>query len=79
MGFRLTSRAFDIMLDRGYSYWTYELSDYLSNRDLILMDQKLLHPYYINKKNISFFYEPIAIAMALTHNNVYASVEMTYC
>ena len=78
-GFRMTNRAFDIMRDRNYSHWTFTLDSQIVSGTIILMDQKITHPYHINNKRISFFYEPMAIAMGLSNNNVDSAVNLVYC
>jgi len=78
-GFRLTNRAMNIMLDRSYKNWTFHLQETISSGIVILMDQKITHPYHINQKRITFFYEPMAIAMALSNNNIDASINLVYC
>ena len=78
-GFRMTNRAFDIIKDRGYTHWTFTVEGQIVSRTIILMDQNITHPYHINQKRITFFYEPMAIAMALSNNNVDTAVNLVYC
>jgi hypothetical protein len=79
LGFRMTNRAFNIMLDRDYRSWTFQLEEPISSRLIILMDQKIVHPYHINQKRITFFNESIVSAMALSNNNLDVSINLVYC
>lgn len=42
------------------------------------MDRLIKHPWYIDRKNVYFFYEPIAVNMALCSNDIESAVELTY-
>jgi hypothetical protein len=78
-GFRLTQRGFDIMCDRGYKNYNFRVGK-ITSPEIILMDKKIMHPWHLQGLgNLSFFYEPMAIAMALSNNNVDTSVNLVYC
>lgn len=78
-GFRLTQRGFDIMVDRGYKNYGFRI-DRLTSPDIILMDKKIIHPWFLSGLgSLSFFYEPMAIAMGLSNNNVDSAVNLVYC
>lgn len=78
-GFRLTNKAMNIMLDRPYKNWTFQLQDPINSGLVVLMDQKITHPYHINQKRVTFFHEQMAIAMGLSNNNLDASINLVYC
>lgn len=78
-GFRMTNRSFNIMLEREYKHWTFNVEEPINSGLVILMDQKILHPYHINQKRVTFFYEPMAVAMGLSNNNIDAAINLVYC
>jgi len=78
-GFRMTNRAFNILLDREYKNWTFLLNETITSKVMILMDQNIVHPYHMNLNKVTFFHEPLAIAMALSNNNVDTAVNIVYC
>ena len=78
-GFRMTNRAMNILLDREYKHWTFTLEEPINSGLMVLMDQKISEPYHINMKRITFFSEPMAVAMGLSNNNLDASVNLVYC
>jgi hypothetical protein len=49
------------------------------NSDTILLDQKALHPWYLDRQGVTFFYEQLAIAMELSKNNVDSAINLVYC
>ena len=78
-GYRLTQRSYDIMCDRGYKCYNFRVNR-ITSSEIILMDKKITHPWHlIGLGNLSFFYEPMAIAMALSNNNVDTAVNLVYC
>ena len=78
-GFRLTQRSYDIMCDCGYKKYPFRV-DKITSSEIILMDKKIIHPWHLNGLgNLSFFHEPMAIAMALSNNNVDTAVNLVYC
>jgi hypothetical protein len=78
-GFRLTQRSYDIMCDRGYKYYSFRVTK-ITSPEIILMDKKVMHPWFLSGLgSITFFYEPMAIAMALSSNNVETAVNLVYC
>jgi hypothetical protein len=78
-GFRLTQRGYDIMCDRGYKSYLFRVSR-ITSQQIILMDQKITHPWFLQGlSNLSFFHEPIAIAMGLSNNNIDTSINLVYC
>jgi hypothetical protein len=79
-GFRMTNRAVNIMLDRPYKHWTFQLAEPISSGSIILMDRKITHPYHMNGngKRITFFHEEIVSAMALSNNNLDVAVNLVY-
>lgn len=78
-GFRLTSRGFEIMMEREYTYYQFRIERLTSN-EIILMDKKIMHPWYLHGLgSLTFFYAPMASAMALSNNNVDTAVNLVYC
>ena len=78
-GFRLTFRGYDVLLERGYAEYTFRIQKLMSS-DIILMDKKIIHPWHLHGLGtLTFFYEPMAIAMALSNNNVDTAVNLVYC
>ena len=77
-GFRLTQRGFDVMSDRGYKYHSFQVGK-ITSLNIILMDKKVMHPWFYFGSHIAFFHEPMAIAMALSNNNVDTAVNLVYC
>jgi len=78
-GFRLTFRGYDILLERGYTEYPFRIQR-LTSSEIILMDKKVIHPWHLHGLgNLSFFYEPMAISMTLSNNNVDSAVNLVYC
>ena len=78
-GFRLTQRSYDIMCDRGYKNYNFRVTK-ITSSEIILMDKKIIHPWFLSGlSSISFFHEPMAIAMALSNNNIDTAVNLVYC
>ena len=78
-GFRLTFRGYDILLERGYTEYPFRIQR-LRSSEIILMDKKVIHPWHLHGLgNLSFFYEPMAISMTLSNNNVDSAVNLVYC
>ena len=79
-GFKLTKRGFEILIERKYPSWFFHIP-YTSwtNSYTILLDQKALHPWYLDRMGVTFFYEQLASAMALSNNNVDTAVNLVYC
>ena len=79
-GFRLTDRSFNVLVECGYSNWTFKIPvTSITSATTILLDQKVTHPWHLDRRGITFFYEPIATAMALSNNNVDTAVTLVYC
>jgi hypothetical protein len=78
-GFRLTHRGFNILKERSYNNWQFQLDDFLVSRQMIMMDQKIKRPYFVMNKRVIFFDEPMAIAMALSNNNLETAINLVYC
>ena len=81
-GYRVTARAYQILVDRGYSNWDFELSNNLNSAALVLMDKKIQSPYYIHNlslRRVTFFERELASAMALTGNDINNAVSLVYC
>jgi hypothetical protein len=77
-GFRLTQRSYDIMCDRGYKKYPFRV-DRITSAEIILMDKKIIHPWFLQGlSNLTFFYEPMAIAMTLSNNNIDTSIGIVY-
>jgi len=77
-GFKLTKRGFDILVERKYPSWFFEMSTW-RNADTVLLDQKAFHPWFLDRRGVTFFYEPLAIAMSLSNNNVDTAINLVYC
>jgi hypothetical protein len=77
-GFRLTQRGFDIISDRGYKYYYFQVVK-ITSPEIILMDKKVMHPWFYFGNHVAFFHEDMASAMALSNNNIALSVNLTYC
>lgn len=78
-GFRLTFRGYDVLIERGYTEYSFKIQR-LTSPDIILMDKKITHPWHLHGLgNLSFFHEPMAIAMALSNNNVDTAINLVYC
>ena len=69
-GFRLTNRGMNLMLDRNYKHWDYKLDDNINSGTIILLDQKIKRPYHINNKRLTLFDPDLAVAMALTNDDI---------
>jgi hypothetical protein len=78
-GFRMTNLAFNIMLEREYRHWTFTMKEPLNAGTIIMLDQKMPHPYHINNKRITFFDESMASAMGLSANNIDVAINLIYC
>jgi hypothetical protein len=77
-GFRITDIAFELMIDRGYKKYSFFVKK-ITSTDLILMDQKITYPWSLSGLgSLTFFYEPIALAMVLSNNNIETSIKMVY-
>jgi hypothetical protein len=48
------------------------------NSDTILLDQKALHPWFLDRRGVTFFHQPLAMAMTLSNNNVDMAVGIVY-
>jgi hypothetical protein len=66
------------MSDRGYKYYSFQVGK-ITSLNIILMDKKVMHPWFYFGSHIAFFHEPMAIAMALSNNNVDTAVNLVYC
>jgi hypothetical protein len=77
-GFRLTQRGFDLLSSREYKYYNFRVEK-VSSPEIILMDKKVMHPWFYFGAYVSFFYEPMAVAMALSNNNIDTAVNLVYC
>ena len=77
-GFRMTNKAVNIMLDRPYPQWTFQLEEPIHAGLLILMDRKITYPFHINNRRITFFHEQMVVAMGLSNNNLETSINLVY-
>jgi hypothetical protein len=78
-GFRLSNRGLKILQERAYQHWQFQFDEVFVSRQMILMDQKIKRPYFVMNKSIIFFDEPMAIAMALSNNNLDIAINLVYC
>jgi hypothetical protein len=76
-GFRLTQRGFDILSSRGYKNYNFQVGK-ITSPNIILMDKKVIHPWFYFSSYVVFFHEPMAIAMALSNNNIDTAVNLVY-
>ena len=76
-GFKLTHRGFQILIEKRYQSWFFEMPTW-KNSDTILLDQKALHPWFLDRRGVTFFHQPLAMAMTLSNNNVDMAVGIVY-
>lgn len=50
----------------------------IKSNELLFMDEKIMHPWYMKGASIVFFYEALAIAMHLTNFDIDSSINIVY-
>lgn len=68
------------MLERGYRNWEFAFKGMYSvkSNEVLFMDQMIQHPWFMKRHSIVFFYEPMALAMALTNNDIDKAINIVY-
>jgi hypothetical protein len=66
------------MDDRGYKNYTFKVGK-INSSDIILLDKKVIHPWFYFGQFLVFFHEDMASAMALSNNDISLSVNLAYC
>lgn len=79
-GFRITQRACDLLISSGYDYWRYEIQKEMVNtgKVLLLLDEKLLTPWHLQRNRLTVFDPQMAFAMNLSQNDLIASINLIY-
>jgi hypothetical protein len=66
------------MDDRGYKNYNFKVGK-INSSEIILLDKKVIHPWFYFGQFIVFFHEDIASAMALSNNNIDIAINLVYC
>lgn len=66
------------MKSLGQKEYVFKFDDTLTSGLLVLMDQKIVYPWFINKKSFYTFYEPLAVSLNLTSGDLKNSIEITF-
>jgi hypothetical protein len=79
-GFRVTQHACDLLLNHGYSAWTYIMKKEIVNtgKILLLLDKNITTPWHLSGKILTIFDPQLAVAMSLTQQDLVQSINMTY-
>ena len=79
-GFRLTTKAADLLIDRGYDHWTYTIQKEMVNtgRVLLLLDEKMTTPWQLHRNKLTIFDPQMAFAMNLTQQDLIQSIDLIY-
>lgn len=79
-GFRLTTRAAEILSDKGYENWTYTIHKEMVNtgRILLLLDEKMTTPWQLHRNRLTVFDPQMAFAMNLTAQDLVMAINLIY-
>ena len=79
-GFRLTTKAAELLIDRGYESWTYVIQREMVNtgRILLLLDEKMTTPWQLHRNKLTVFDPQMAFAMNLTAQDLVQSINLIY-
>jgi hypothetical protein len=79
-GFRVTSRAAELLISKGYDHWTYAIQNEMVNtgRILLLLDEKLTTPWQLQRNKLTVFDPQMAFAMNLTQQDLIQSINLIY-
>jgi hypothetical protein len=79
-GFRLTTQAADLLISKGYDHWTYTIQKDMINtgRILLLLDEKMITPWQLNRNRLTVFDPQMAFAMNLTAQDLVQSINLIY-
>lgn len=67
------------MKERGYTLWEFPLEKpELTGYEILQMDEKILHPWFLKRRKIIFSHQPLAVAMELSNYNVDVSINLVY-
>ena len=79
-GYRLTERGYNILVDIGYKNWKfpYKNAHLIKSNEILFMDEKIMHPWYMKGASIVFFYETLAITMELTNFDIDSAINIVY-
>jgi hypothetical protein len=79
-GFRLTTRAAELLMDKGYESWTYVIQKEMVNtgRILLLLDEKMTTPWQLHRNKLTVFDPQMAFAMNLTAQDLVQSINLIY-
>ena len=79
-GFRLTSKAGDLLTEKGYESWTYTIQKDMVNtgRILLLLDEKMTTPWHLHRNKLTIFDPQMAFAMNLTQQDLIQAIDLIY-
>ena len=79
-GFRLTTRAAELLIDKGYENWTYTIQNEMVNtgRILLLLDEKMTTPWQLHRNKLTVFDPQMAFAMNLTAQDLVMAINLIY-
>jgi hypothetical protein len=79
-GFRLTTRAAELLTDKGYESWTYVIQKEMVNtgRILLLLDEKMTTPWQLHRNKLTVFDPQMAFAMNLTAQDLVQAINLIY-
>ena len=79
-GFRLTTRASELLMDKGYESWTYTIQNEMVNtgRILLLLDEKMTTPWQLHRNKLTIFDPQMAFAMNLTAQDLVQAINLIY-
>ena len=79
-GFRLTTRAADLLIDKGYESWSYIIQKEMVNtgRILLLLDEKMTTPWQLHRNKLTVFDPQMAFAMNLTQQDLIQAINLIY-
>ena len=79
-GFLLTTRAADLLIEKGYENWTYVIQKDMVNtgRILLLLDEKMTTPWQLHRNKLTIFDPQMAFAMNLTQQDLIQAINLIY-
>jgi hypothetical protein len=79
-GFRVTMRAHDLLVSKGYDSWTYQIQKEMVNtgKVLLLLDEKLNTPWHLQRNRLTVFDPNMAFAMNLTQQDLVQAINLIY-